>query len=67
MASWQDKPQVGQTVWCDAWKNGIITAVDNKEHMVYVNHYAYGYHVHELDEFFGAFDEGLNQWVLIPL
>lgn len=67
MASWQGEPQVGQSVWCDSHKNGIITRIDWKERLVYANHYASGTTIYELDEFFGAFDERLNQWVIIPI
>lgn len=67
MASWQDDPEVGQTVWTDEHKNGIITGISRSERIVYVNHYERGHQVYELDVFFGMFDERLNQWVIIPL
>lgn len=67
MANWQDAPQVGQTVWCESHKNGVITGVDWESNLVYVNHYTYGFSIYEMDEFFGCFDERLNQWVIVPI
>lgn len=67
LPSWQDQPQVGQSVWDMVRGNGVITRVDYAGKNVYVNHYENGQGVYELSEFFGMFDERLNQWVLIPL
>lgn len=67
MASWQDEPQVGQTVWTDERKNGIITGISRSDGLVYCNFYKNGLDILELDLFFGMFDERLNQWIIIPL
>lgn len=66
MAAWQEEPYIGQSVWCDSHKNGIITGVDRANSTVHANHYVYGHRTYELDEFFGCFDERLNQWVIVP-
>lgn len=62
-----DDPRVGQTVWTDEKKNGIIRRIDWQEKLVYSHHYDNGDAVTELDEFFGCFDERLNQWVITPI
>lgn len=67
MSNWQEKPQVGETVWCDIHKNGIITRIDWQNRIVTADHYAYGYYTYDLDEFFGCFDERLNQWIITPI
>jgi hypothetical protein len=66
MANWQSMPAIGQSVWCLSHGNGTITNVDKGADMVWAK-YTKGPLAHDLDEFFGCFDEKLNQWVLIPL
>ncbi len=63
MAS-SDMPSVGQTVWCDEYKNGIITGIYWEFELVYCDFYDNGRHVLELDDMLGYFDERLNQWVI---
>lgn len=66
MANWQEQPMNGQSVWHEH-KNGRIERIDAANKTVYCDFYDHGSLALELDEFFGCFDEQLNQWVLIPL
>lgn len=67
MARWQEEPWVGHSVWCDSHKNGIITRIDRANKTVTADHYEHGFKTYDLDEFFGCFDERLNQWIIIPI
>lgn len=67
MASWQEEPMTGQTVWCESKGNGIITGIDYADRRVFVNFYDKGNREFEYDELLGCFDEKLNQWVLVEI
>lgn len=64
MASWQEEPHVGQSIWSDEYKNGIITRVDWQGKTIYADHYDNGKTTYELDDIIGCFDERLNQWII---
>jgi hypothetical protein len=64
MASWQEEPYTGQSVW-DDFKNGIIEGIDYESHTIYVSYYEKGRKKYTFDDFFGNFDEKLNQWILL--
>lgn len=66
MASWQEEPQVGQSVWSNH-KNGIIEGIDYKDRRIFVSFYDKGKAEFEYDELLGCFDEKLNQWVLVEV
>lgn len=63
MARWQDEPQSGQSVWHND-RNGKIVYIDYDNKSAFVTFYEKGHQTFELDVFFGAFDERLNQWIL---
>lgn len=56
----------GQTVWHPVKHNGIIRWIDYTFDIVHVDFYDNGYLQLTRDDFPGNFDEGLNQWILIP-
>lgn len=67
MASWQEDPFVGASVWCLEHGNGRIDYIDYEDSLVYVNYYDNGRHTHDKEDFVGCFDEKLNQFVIAPL
>lgn len=67
MASWQETPETGKTVWHPVHKNGIITEVDWQLQIVYCNFYDNGHQTVDYEDFIGAFDERLNQFVLAEI
>lgn len=64
MASWQEEPRTGHSVWHDH-KNGVIEGINYQQRIIYVSFYDKGKGEFEFDEFLGCFDEALNQWVLV--
>lgn len=66
MASWQEEPRTGQSVWSNH-RNGIITGIDYAERVVYVDFYDKGKDEFNYDDMLGSFDEALNQWLLDSL
>lgn len=67
MASWQESVLVGQSVWSESHKNGIVKAIDYQNDTVYCDHYKNGHQTYTLDDFFGCFDERLKQWIIIQI
>lgn len=67
MASWQERPYTGASVWCLQHGNGKIEYIDHSLGMVYCDFYSNGHHPIELDDFDGSFDERLNQFIIAPL
>lgn len=67
MASWQEQPHAGSSIWSEDKKNGIITRVDWQGKSVYANHYDNGTAVYDLDDVIGTYDERLNQWILTTI
>lgn len=67
MANWGDSPFIGQTVW-HARRNGIIYDISRDlathEKIIHVDFYDKGLADFDEDDFIGAFDDQLNQWVL---
>jgi hypothetical protein len=61
------KITVGESLWTDAKKNGIIDGIDYSSKTVFVNHYDNGRAEYDFDDLLGNFDERLNQWVISPL
>lgn len=64
MASWQEEPRTGHSVWHNH-KNGVINNIDYRERIIYVNFYDKGRGEFTFDDFLGTFDEALNQWVIV--
>lgn len=64
MASWQEEPQSGSTVWHPTYKNGIVLDVDRQRKIVYCDFYDNGLQTLDLEDFLSTFDEGLNQFIL---
>lgn len=66
MADWQEEPRVGHSVWAEH-KNGVIDGIDYSTRTVYVDFYKKGRGSFEMDEFFGMWDDRLQQWVIVPI
>lgn len=65
MARWQEKPEVGNSVWTLEDGNGTIEYIDYNNRLVLVHfHYLKKDTTIELDSFFGCLDERLNQWII---
>lgn len=64
--SWQDDPQRGQSVWTEESANGVIVDIDYRERVADVKWHNSG-KIEEIhfDEFFGCWQQGLNQWVIV--
>lgn len=63
--TWQQEPEVGQKFWQEGVGSGIITGVDYKEKLVYVDFYEKGHRTYEFDEIFGLYESSLGgSWML---
>lgn len=65
-------PVIADTVWHVEYGNGKVYGIDWDNMLVAVEFYGWANHPPvnksmEMDDFFGMFDEQLNQWVITPI